>query len=329
MPEGVSVIICCYNSADRIGCTLEYIASQQLPARVGFQLVIVDNASTDDTVNVVKKKWTGLNPTNIDLVIAQESKQGLSYARKKGLSCVAYDYIVFCDDDNWLDKNYLANVYNFFRINSDVVIVGGAGEPVFNDGTMVPAWFEGFKDNYATGKQADHSNNEMQGVYGAGLAIQKKLILDRKFISLPHLLEGRKAGKLSAGEDSELCLKAQLLGYKVGYLEDLKFKHYIPASRLTWDYFKELHRGFARSYIAIHTYQKVLGKKKVTAFSWLEELFYFTGIYFKYWPRQYLKYRNTEGTVEEIRHITWGIIAKSYLQYNFKTLRLYRQITKV
>jgi glycosyltransferase involved in cell wall biosynthesis len=327
--NGVTVIICCYNSGARIRPTLQHIARQKLPDGMDVQLIIVDNACTDDTIDIAKETWAGLNPYIINLTIIREITPGLSNARKRGTSCARHDYIVFCDDDNWLDENYLAIVYDFFTHNPDVVIVGGFGQAVFDDQAVVPSWFDNFKQNYATGKQADSSNNMMSTVYGAGLAIQKKLMLDPRFIASPHFLDDRKATKLTAGGDSELCLKARLLGYRIGYLEDLKFKHYIPSSRLSWAYFKELHRGFAKSYIPIKLYQNALEQKDINNFSWLKDLIYFTGIYLKYWWPQYLKYRNTVGTVEEIRHITWGVIAKSYLQYNIKILRIYRQIVQM
>lgn len=327
--NGVTVIICCYNSGARIRPTLHHIAGQKLPDGLDVQLLVVDNACTDDTINIARETWASFNSDSISLTIIRETMPGLSHARKKGMSYARYDYIVFCDDDNWLDENYLANVHDFFTHNPDVVIVGGFGQAVFDDQTVVPSWFDQFKQTYATGKQADCSTNLMSTVYGAGLAIQKKLMLDPRFIASPHFLDDRKATKLTAGGDSELCLKARLLGYRIGYLEDLKFKHYIPSSRLSWVYFKELHRGFAKSYIPIKLYQDALEQKNLNRFSWLKDLFYFTGIYLKYWWPQYLKYKDNIGTVEEIRHITWGIIAKRYLEYNFKTFLMYRQIRQM
>ena len=52
---GVSVVICCYNSQDRLSETLRHLALQQLPEGCCLQLVLVDNCCTDATVQLTRK----------------------------------------------------------------------------------------------------------------------------------------------------------------------------------------------------------------------------------------------------------------------------------
>ncbi len=55
--SGVSVIICCYNSEQTILETLTYLGAQQLDARFSIEVILVDNVSTDATVEVAQRYW--------------------------------------------------------------------------------------------------------------------------------------------------------------------------------------------------------------------------------------------------------------------------------
>ena len=79
-------------------------------------------------------------------------------------------------------------------------------------------------------------------MWGAGLTIKKKiadLILNEEF-----QFTGRKGNLLLSGEDNEICEKTIKLGYKVYQLRNLKFTHYLPPNRLTWNYVIRLYIGF-------------------------------------------------------------------------------------
>ncbi len=66
--------------------------------------------------------------------------------------------------------------------------------------------------------------------------------------------------------------------------------------------------------------------EKLPAFYWLKRMVYYWGVYLKYWPKHFSAYSKSVGTKEEIHHITWKTIATSYLQYNFKTINMYKRI---
>jgi GT2 family glycosyltransferase len=46
-PAGVSVVVCCHNSASRLPTTLHHLAAQEVPRDLGWEVIVVDNASTD------------------------------------------------------------------------------------------------------------------------------------------------------------------------------------------------------------------------------------------------------------------------------------------
>jgi glycosyltransferase involved in cell wall biosynthesis len=326
--SGVSIIICCHNSSSRLKPTFLHISNQKLSPHIACELIIIDNASNDGTAAAAINEWGKLNNHNIEFKVVYEPVAGLSNARKKGVLESKYNYLIFCDDDNWLSKDYANTIYDFFEAHPRVAIIGGFGEPAFDNEALVPSWFDKFSVSYALGPQAQNSNMNMTVVYGAGISVRKEFLTSSAYKQLPVLLTGRNGKISTAGDDSEICFKAKLLGYNIAYLQNLKFKHFISNDRLTWSYLKKLHTGFAESFVPINLYERALKTSDLTLprFYWFKKMFYYTAIYLKYWPGHYKAYSKTEGTIEEINHITWRTIASSYLYYNFKTIAIYRQI---
>jgi glycosyltransferase involved in cell wall biosynthesis len=328
--HGISIIICCHNSAARLKPTLTHIARQNIPSGIACELIIVDNVSSDDTAHVACKEWESLTPANIGFKIVSEDQPGLAYAKRKGISESAYSYLIFCDDDNWLMPDYAVTVFNFFEANPKVGVAGGIGEPAFDEDTLTPEWFNKFSGSFALGPQAPEENTGMNLVYGAGMAIKREALDIVQNKHFPEYLSGRKGRNLTAGEDGELCYQIKLSGYLIAYTPALKFRHYISPERLNWSYIKRLHEGFAASFVPLDLYQRatLTDKTKLPAFYWLKKMLYYWSIYLKYWPTHFAAYSKYIGTIEEIRHITWRTIAMGYLKYNFDTVKMYKKMVE-
>ena len=322
MNQGVSVIICCYNSATRLPETLRHIANQI--TSVNYEVIVVDNSSMDNTGDIAVEEWGKLSKSVV-LNLVTETTPGLSAARAKGIATAKFEYLIFCDDDNWLAPNYVSDVYEMFEKDSTIGIIGGNGSPVTD--SQLPFWFEKFIHGYAAFPQSDKSQF-VSGVYGAGMATRKTcfyVISDNNFESL---LSDRKGETLSSGGDSELCYQFRLAGFKIWYDERLRFQHFIPAKRLNWEYLKKLHIGFAKSNVVLNLYDYALNTngKSLPNFYWLKKAGYYFGIYVKYWPKQYSVYKNGIGSMEEINHITWKVIGFEYLKHNLKIKNYYKII---
>jgi glycosyltransferase involved in cell wall biosynthesis len=319
---GISIIICCYNSAKRLPKTLFHLANQNIVQ--GIEVLIVDNNSSDDTAEIAKNLWQELN-NPFPLRVAFEAVPGLTKAREKGIEVALYDYLIFCDDDNWLDENYAANTIQLFNADKEIVILGGQGEPVFESDK--PFWFENFHQSYAVGKQ-EIKSGFVSLVYGAGLGIRKAILKDPKFYSVPFFLNDRVGARLSSGGDSEICLRAKLLGGKIFYSEKLTFKHFLTTNRLTWKYLKNLHAGFSYSFIPLHIYDLVLNEHKLPQFYWQKKSFLYLGRTIKY---SFLQLRNIienkEGDVKIIHIKSWMILGFEFLKYNTHIKKMYKDIS--
>ncbi len=83
-PEyGASVIICCFNSYARLPDTLQHLAQQTIPDEFTIEILVVNNASTDDTVAIAKQELDKISSKNISYKIINEEKPGQMHARKK------------------------------------------------------------------------------------------------------------------------------------------------------------------------------------------------------------------------------------------------------
>lgn len=264
MRTGVSVVICCYNSGKKIIPTLSYLSGQAMLSGVAFEVVIVDNNCTDDTITIARAHWKSLN-NPFPLHVIREEQPGLNHARAAGVQHAFNEYIVFCDDDNWLCSDYLINVFQLFQMRKEVALMGGVGIAVFE--SEPPKWFsrlQGF--GYAVGDEGRKAGY-VDLVYGAGMAVRRSVFLAvTKRNSL--LLTDRRGKSLSSGGDTEICQLVKKAGYQIYLDRNLSFQHYLTADRLSWSYYLKLRRSFGTASAQLLAYNEpgrklVDGKKAI------------------------------------------------------------------
>jgi glycosyltransferase involved in cell wall biosynthesis len=262
--NGVSVIICTYNGEERLSETIRHVAKQKTDPSLLWELIVVDNASTDRTKQVVKDEWSKYN-VNAKLRITDEFTQGLSAARQKGFDTARYDFIVLCDDDNWLDENFVQATYDIMSSNEKIGILGGPNKALCE--LEEPEWFKWFQQGYASGKQADLSDGKIyEGnitwkrgfVWGAGMIIRRKALMELYSKGFKSIMSDRTGSILSSGGDSEICFALVLSGWQVHYDTRLKLIHCMPAGRLTWNYLIRLFEGFGVTSVGLDYYEKAI-----------------------------------------------------------------------
>lgn len=252
LTEGVTVIICTYNGALRISETLKHLAQQQFPIPISWEVIVVDNASVDETTQVVNETWHSLN-TNVKFNILLEKNPGKINALQRGVSAACHSYFIICDDDNRLASDYVYRMYQILQSNNKIGAAGGSSIAVTDD--KLPGWFEEYSTHYAIGRQAlDSGDITSRGyLWGAGTG-SRTAVFREWYPRFPSLLTGRREGKLLAGEDAEYCSRLILKGYSLYYDDKLFFKHYIPAYRLTTTYRDGVLEGINQSMKVIDKY---------------------------------------------------------------------------
>ena len=256
VPPGVSVVICCYNSAERLPETLRHLAKQQGAESIPWEVVVVDNASTDKTADVARRNWP--EGSRISLRVLTEPRSGKTNALRTALQETQYEFFSIVDDDNWVAQDWVARVFDILKKRPEVAGCGGYGEPVFEK--PPPAWVSRFSSSYAVGRQGQaegYVSRERGFLYGAGLTIRRKAWQGLISGGFSEILTCRKGSSLSSGGDSEICHALILAGWKLWYDPRLTFQHYIPASRLSWPYLRRLSRGFgaAAAWLELYTQQ--------------------------------------------------------------------------
>lgn len=238
----ISIVVCTFNGATRIFSCLSSLISQVWT--VPFEILVVDNASSDDTTAEVQEYFRTEYPLG-DWKVLQEPNPGLLNARLKGMSAAKYEWVLFCDDDNVLFPDFLAICQELLEGDRKLGVLGSHGIPEIQGKT--PAWFEEYASSYALGPQLKSSNpkRHLDYVYGACSCYRKKSLLELFENGFSPVLSDRKGNQLISGGDVEWCALMQLLGYRIAYSPRLKFYHQIPASRLSWDYYLRLKEGIS------------------------------------------------------------------------------------
>lgn len=117
----VSVIICTRNRADCLEHVLRCLQSQAYPASQ-FEIVVVDNNSTDNTAQVVQH-CADDSPVTIRYVM--ETSTQITLTRNRGAAAARFPYLAFIDDDCTMTPDWLAHLMSGFDLAVDVAAVGG------------------------------------------------------------------------------------------------------------------------------------------------------------------------------------------------------------
>jgi len=256
--KGVSVIVCCYNSEKLLTPTIAHLLNQQIDGEFGYEIIVVDNNSSDSTAQTAARLLEASAP-NINSSIIHEEKPGLAYARKAGINKAKYNYVIFCDDDNWLAPDYVARAFKIMEADNTLAAIGGKGDAVFE--TEKPGWFNIYESAYATGSQEGNLKDNL--LFGAGIVIRKQILSDLFKANFHSILPGRTQGKLLAGDDAEYTIVFKILGFNINYLPELKFKHFLKQERLNYTYLKKMFIGFGNSRPQIDCYKNILNKNEL------------------------------------------------------------------
>ncbi|UKJ07541.1 glycosyltransferase [Solitalea lacus] len=267
-PIKLSVIICCFNSSKLLGPTLQALSLQKKTEPFSWEIIVVDNNSSDNTFEFAENEWKQLG-SPFKLLVVREPNAGLMNAREKGKSVSSGEILIFCDDDNRLNENYVATVINEFENDQKLAALGGRGIPVFE--TEKPKWFDKYAINYAVGKQKG-AQSVIKNLYGAGIALRKSYLQKLYDSGFEPKLIGRKGSILLAGEDTELVFALQFMDVNIGYNDDLTFEHYLTSKRLNFDYLCEMRKGIGAAQPILNLYKLVHANKQMDKFYYLRQL---------------------------------------------------------
>lgn len=209
----LSVIVCTHNRAHTISECLESIAAALSNAPpTEAEIVVVDNASTDDTSTRVK---AFADSCSFPVVLLHEPRKGLSVARNCGLRGSRGELIAFTDDDCRPHSDYVKDLLRHF--NSDTA-------PVLRGGRVELGDSRDFRMTIKTDNEAAdyaHPTHPAGFIHGANMTMSRTVVerlgmFDERF----------GAGTAFPGEDCDYIIRAAAAGIRVQYVPDMIIYHF-------------------------------------------------------------------------------------------------------
>jgi cellulose synthase/poly-beta-1,6-N-acetylglucosamine synthase-like glycosyltransferase len=259
---GVSIVIPCHNGAPRLPVTLEHLAAQKVSEGTRWEVILVDNASTDETAATASRCW----PVNhrAPLRIVQEPRLGSRYARERGLAEAQFEVVSFVDDDNWVCDSWVQVLTEVMHAHPEVGLCGGFSADAYE--VPPPAWWvRRFTASMVGTDPAciGDVTNAAGLVQGAGMSARVSAYRGLHERGFMPLSAGRVGADTSGGEDFETCFAMRLAGWRLWVEPRLTMKHFIPRRRLNWEYARQLQRGSAISRLTVEPYEDVISESGI------------------------------------------------------------------
>lgn len=207
----VSVVIVNYNTKDLIIKCIESIYRETKD--VDFEIIVVDNASIDDSTQYIKKHFPQV------LIVQNDENLGFGKANNHGVNFATGRYLFFLNPDTIILNNAINVLFEFISSNSNIGVCGGnlfdeKYKPIHSHRLFFPGFFQelnallggllysNMKDVYNPTK----SSMEVAYITGADLMIRKDLFLK---------LKGFDEQFFMYYEETDLCFRVKKNGFKI------------------------------------------------------------------------------------------------------------------
>jgi glycosyltransferase involved in cell wall biosynthesis len=218
-----------------------------------FETVVVDNNSTDSTHAIVEE-FRSNSTLNIKHLF--EPSPGLSFARNRGIRKSSGRIIAFIDDDVYLDRNWLKEIWRVFTDHPDIHCAGGNSIPIFD--TAKPDWLDDSLLNIYGSTRSGDFGKYMQypeHPFGLNMAFRRQAF-DRA--GLFNVRLGRIKKSLLSNEEKELFFRISQIGLKTFYTPKAILYHRVPKERLEMQWILRRYFGQGLSKVA---FEQLVNKK--------------------------------------------------------------------
>ncbi len=250
MPK-ISVIICTYNRCENVKVLLERLLFQEGVEDCAYEVIVVDNNSSDNTKEVVESYVSKFTFSTKGLRYLFEARQGKPFALNLGIKESRGEILVFIDDDCLVEKDYIAQIKKVFQENGARID--------FMGGKILPYWVGGNCPSWLTEIILDNTeyelNNELywrRTFFRGPLAIldygEEPFFIDstqkqyKSFLFYgPNMVIKKNAFDKVGGyapdrvitQDTEICLHLIKSGMKGFYAPNVKVYHRVKVAGVT------------------------------------------------------------------------------------------------
>jgi glycosyltransferase involved in cell wall biosynthesis len=232
----LTIAVCSYNRANRLPSLIDALRSQE--CTVPFEIVVIDNNSSDNTQQVVKKL---ADSGDIPLRYVKETKQGIVHARNCALNISREStFLAFIDDDELPGPTWIkAAVDALDREGAECV--GGEIQVRFA-ANQQPVWLTdellGFLGENSFGNEPFWIVDRSTPVWSGNIAYRTSVFRNGLKFDSRYNREGESIG---GGEDAMMFDVLLKSGMKIRYRPDMVVEHFVEAWKLKRRYFIKLH----------------------------------------------------------------------------------------
>lgn len=225
----LSVVVCTYNRASLLADCLLSLANQTIDKDL-FEVIVVDNNSTDGTEKVVRE----ISGKYANFRYVKEQIQGLSSARNRGWCEAIGSHVAYIDDDaraapNWCERILLA----FGTVSPSPIAVGGEVHPFYE--ISPPKWFSDEFEirSWGSGSCFLQPPRAGYGFSGSNMAFPREVLQHYQGFSTRY---GMSGGKLEVGEETDLFSRIYSNTPLFWYDPDIKVFHWVPKNNMRVSY---------------------------------------------------------------------------------------------
>lgn len=239
----ITVVLCTFNRSDSLKITLDSISHLTLPPDLNWELIIVNNNSTDNTAQVAHD-FAGAAPFRVTCIF--EGRQGRSPALNAGIAAANGKIIAFTDDDVTFHPDWLINLKRTFDA-FQCAGVGGRVIPVWQQ--TKPEWLQMEEQqaivHYELGDEPQVLKEHPP--LGANCAYRKDEFVKYGTFRLDLGVSGENRGITC--EDTEFATRLFKAGEKIVYAPNAIVYHPVDPGRATKGYFLRWHYNDGRSQV--------------------------------------------------------------------------------
>lgn len=237
----ISIIVCTYNREIYLPKMLNSVAQQDCN-KDDFELIIINNNSTDNSSEICQN-FKKNNKINISYFL--EERQGLSFARNRGIKESKGDFLVFIDDDAFLEKCYINELKKYLKDTEVDIGFGGRILPYLE--CDLPRWMSDYLSPLMSIIDLGEKIKLFKGYkypIGANMGVSRSII--NRIGNFNEEL-GRTGTSMIGGEEKDFFLRIKKSKIPIYYFPKILVHHVIPAERLTIQFIKNQALGIGRS----------------------------------------------------------------------------------
>ncbi|NJL19685.1 MAG: glycosyltransferase family 2 protein [Leptolyngbyaceae cyanobacterium SM1_3_5] len=244
----ITLLICTHNGQRTIQQALEAIATQTDVSRDCFEVLVIDNASSDRTSEIATST---LQRLNLNGRVLLESRLGKINAFLKGVDAAQGEFISIIDDDNFIEPGFIRHTIEIFDRFPTVGIVASSNH-IFTDQPL-PSWFGWVSSRYSCSQpwfqtiEKQDADGLIVGqtpfIAGAGSTFRVKPLRDCLDNGYQFFNDAQRGKEMKVScEDLELSCLFYCLGYQCAHHPGIQLHHAIQVERLNINYLKVLCR---------------------------------------------------------------------------------------